>query len=54
MGEDEYTPAEILKALWVNGPGLYFLPMPHPADPIGDACCQAIERIATPTSTPKE
>jgi hypothetical protein len=44
MGDDESLLGELLKAMWANGPGLYFLPMPHPADPIGDACCQAIER----------
>jgi hypothetical protein len=55
MDEDESLLGELLKALRDYGPGLlYFLPMPHPADPIGDACCQAIERIATPPSTPKE
>jgi hypothetical protein len=30
MGEDESLLGELFKVLWANGPGLFFLPMPHP------------------------
>jgi hypothetical protein len=52
MGDDDYELIEIIKALSactaMSVELLYF--RPHPADPIGDACCQAIERIG---KTPK-
>jgi hypothetical protein len=54
MGDDEHPMAAAYKEIQAMLSVLIGAPLPHPADPIGDACCRAIERIATPPSTPKE